>query len=234
MPAADFDPTIRRAYSRMAADLEKIFGERFVALVASPRGLAAAFATSIGATDLDALGPAADAWRRDQLEPPLLLTPDEFRRSLDTFPAEYQTLLDSHVVIAGRAPFDDARIQPDDLRRACEVQARGHLIHLRQGWMTSGSHHHELGALVAQSAAPFRAVLANLVRLHGEPADVADDDDRLAKTAARLADLPEGVIRDVLALTDAPHRRDAMVSRIGEYLAACERLWAYVDRWRAR
>lgn len=232
--AVDFDPAIKRAYSRMASDLQKVFGDRLIGLVASPRGPAAAFATSITAADLDALGPAAEAWRRDHVSPPLVLTPEEFHRSLDTFPAEYQALLDSHIVITGHAPFEGARIQPDDLRRACEAQARGHLIHLRQGWIEAGAHAHALGVLIEQSAGPLRAVLANLVRLHGEPANLADDDEALAKAASRLAELPEGLIRDVLALGDAAHRRDAMVPRLAEYLAACERLWAYVDRWRAR
>jgi len=33
----------------------------------------------------------------------LVVTVDEFHRSLDTFPAEYQALLDRHIVIDGPA-----------------------------------------------------------------------------------------------------------------------------------
>lgn len=229
MPTA-IDVTARHSYERMAADFQRVFGDRFVALVASPSGAAAAFVASLGADDLDALGPLADAWRRESAAMPLVMTPDEFRRSLDTFPIEYQTLLDHHVVIAGRPPFEGVHIQPGDLRRACEAQARGHLIHLRQGWIGQASHHGGLAHLLADSAGPLRATLANLARLHGEtPAD----DGALATWAHRTIGMPDALVRDVLSLTDAPHRSAALVARMREYLEACERLWAFTDSWHA-
>src|SRR6187397_78878 len=98
------DATVRHRYERMAGDFSRVFGDRFVALVASPGGAAAAFVASLSADDLQSLGPLADAWRRDSTSMPLVMTSDEFRRSLDTFPLEYQTLLDHHIVIAGHPP----------------------------------------------------------------------------------------------------------------------------------
>ncbi|HVQ41788.1 MAG TPA: hypothetical protein VMS54_06270, partial [Vicinamibacterales bacterium] len=126
MTTASTDPATRKALTRMAEDLRRIFDNRFVALVTSEHQTTAAFLTSIGAGDLDAVGSLVETWAREHLSTPLLVTVDEFRRSLDTFPAEYQSLLDHHVVIDGVPPFDGVRINPDDLRRACEVQARGH------------------------------------------------------------------------------------------------------------
>jgi hypothetical protein len=224
------DATVRHGYERMASDFQRVFGDRFVALVASPAGAAAAFVASLDADDLQALGPLADTWRRESVAAPLVMTTDEFRRSLDTFPLEYQTLLDDHVVIAGRPPFEGIRIQPDDLRRACEAQARGHLIHLRQGWIAQASHHGGLAHLLADSAGPLRATLTNLARLHGEtPAD----DSALGTWANRTIGMPEALVRDVLSLTDAPHRSAALVPRMPEYLDACERLWTFTDSWHA-
>jgi hypothetical protein len=222
----------------MAGDFQRVFGERFLALVASPSGAAAAFVASLGADDLQALGPLSDAWRRESASIPLVMTPDEFHRSLDTFPLEYQSLLDHHVVIAGHPPFEGVQIQPSDLRRACEAQARGHLIHLRQGWIGQAAHHSQHGAqrgglahLLADSSGPLRATLTNLARLHGEtPAD----DAALAAWAHRAIGMPDALVRDVLSLTDAPHRSAGLVARMPEYLAACERLWAFTDSWRAR
>ncbi len=97
----------RRAFDRMAGDLQRVFTARFVALVASGPRASVAFSTSLGAADLDAIGPLVGAWHRDGLDTPLLLTPEEFRRSLDAFPLEYQTIADRHAVIAGHPPFDD-------------------------------------------------------------------------------------------------------------------------------
>jgi hypothetical protein len=229
--SSTLDASARHGYERMAGDFRRIFDSRFVALVVSPSGAAAAFVSTLAADDLEALGSLADSWRRDSLEVPLVMTSDEFRRSLDTFPLEYQSLLDQHVVIAGHPPFDGIVIQRDDLRRACEAQARGHLIHVRQGWIARAAHHGGVADLLAQSAGPLRAVLANLVRLHKEP---AMDDAALVAWAGRTVGMPESLVRDVLALTDAPHRSAALVARMPEYLAACERLWAFTDNWRAQ
>jgi hypothetical protein len=225
------DAAIRHGYERMAADFQRVFGGRFVALVASPQGAAAAFVTSLGADDLEALGPLAETWRRERVSAPLVMTPDEFHRSLDTFPAEYRALLDHHVVIAGLPPFEHVQIRPDDLRRACEAQARGHLIHLRQGWIESGSHDGGLADLLQQSSEPLRAVLTTVARLHDED---PEDDSALSGFAARVTGMPEDLVRDVLALTDAPHRSRTLVPRLPEYLRACETLWTFVDRWRGR
>ena len=226
------DAADRSAYEQMAADLARVFGARFVALVASPGGAAAAFVASIAADDLDALGPLAGAWRHADLDPPLVMTPDEFRRSLDIFPLEYQSLLDHHEVIAGHPPFEGVNIHLDDARRACETQARGHLIHLRQGWIEhAASHHGGLADLIADSAGALRTVLHNLARLHQAP---PMDDAALAAWAETAVGMPGGMVKAVLALTGARHNAPSLVPRLPEYLASAERLWAYTDTWRAR
>jgi hypothetical protein len=215
----------------MAGDLRRVFDNRFVALVTSEHHATAAFVTSIGPADLDAVGALVETWTREHLATPLLIAVDEFQRSLDTFPAEYQALLDHHVVIDGVPPFDGVRINPDDLRRACEVQARGHLIHLRQGWIDAHGSSRRLEALLVRSAAPLRLVLSNLAQLQGE--DHADD-AALAAFASRAAGMSADLVRAVLALegpAPAPH---TLVPRLPDYLADAERLWAFVDNWRAR
>jgi len=228
---ASTDPASRKALTRMAEDLRRIFDNRFVALVTSEHQTTAAFLTSIGPGDLDAVGSLVETWAREHLSTPLLVTVDEFRRSLDTFPAEYKSLLDHHVVVDGVPPFDGVRINPDDLRRACEVQARGHLIHLRQGWIDAHGSERRLEALLVRSAAPLRLVLSNLAQLQGE--DHADD-AALAAFAARAAGMSADLVRAVLALDAAAPAPRSLVPRLPDYLADAERLWAFVDGWRAR
>ena len=215
----------------MAEDLRRIFDSRFVALVTSEHQTTAAFLTSIGPGDLDAVASLVETWSREHLSTPLLVTVDEFRRSLDTFPAEYQSLLDHHVVIDGVPPFDGVRINPDDLRRACEVQARGHLIHLRQGWIDAHGSESRLQALLIRSAAPLRLVLSNLAQLQGE--DHADD-AALAAFASQAAGMSADLVRAVLALDAAAPAPRSLVPRLPDYLADAERLWAFVDGWRPR
>jgi hypothetical protein len=228
---ASIDPAAHKALTRMAHDLRRVFDTRFVALVTSEHQTTAAFVTSISAADLDAVGSLVETWSRERLATPLLVTVDEFRRSLDTFPAEYQSLLDHHVVIDGAPPFDGVRINADDLRRACEAQARGHLIHLRQGWIDAHGSERHLEALLVRSAAPLRLVLSNLAQLQGED---HRDDAALAAFAGRAAGMTVDLVRAVLALDTAATGSRSLVPRLPEYLADAERLWMFVDGWRAR
>jgi hypothetical protein len=218
--------SVKRALDRMAADLQRVFDSRFVALVAYAPGEAIAFASAIGAADLAALGPLAEAWHRDRLATPLILTPDEFRRSVDAFPLEYSAILARHVLIAGRDPFGDARVDPRDARRACEVQAKSHLIHLRQGWLEAAGHDHDLADLIASSAAPLRVLLSELMRLEGG----SNDDDPVAWAHAR-AGLNPALVGSILAVEHEPERAADLVRRLPDYLAAAEQLWAFADTW---
>jgi hypothetical protein len=221
----------QRGFARLAADLERVLGARFTALVAYGPTQSAAFAASIEAADLDALSALVEGWHRDGVATPLVMTADEFRRSLDVFPLEFQALLDRHVVIAGRPPFDGASVASEDLRRACEVEARGYLIHLRQGWLQAAGHEDGLGELLERSAAPFRSLLANVARLQGL-AHASDAD--LASFAERTIGLRSQLALGLLSLDDHPERRHDLAGQMTEFLASAEALWHYVDRWRSQ
>lgn len=224
--------TARRAMERLAGDLQRVLGSRLVALVAHGPTRTVAFSTMLAAEDLTALAPLADRWHKDGLDTPLLLTPEEFRRSLDAFPLEYEAILDRHVVIAGTAPFDDVHPHDADLRRACEVQAQAFLIHLRQGWLHAADHHDEQITLLEQSAAPLRALLTNVTRLSGQP---ISDDEALVRFAEGHIGLPASVLTGVLNLDAHPEGAGPLLDVpefMPAYLLAAETLWAFVDKWR--
>jgi hypothetical protein len=109
------------------------------------------------------------------------------------------------------------------------VQARGHLIHLREGWIQHAAHAPDLADLLARSAAPFRVLLANVARLHGQPAQSLDELVMFAETAIRM---PGPAVRTVLDLEERPDAADDALPHLPEYLHAAERLWAFVDSWR--
>ncbi len=222
-------PGARHAFDRLAEDVVRVFGPRFVALVASGPRSSVAFTSEILAGDLEALGALRDTWRHDGLDTPLLLTPHEFRRSLDAFPLEYQAIVDHHVVVAGEPPFVDLVFDPQQVRRACEVQAKSHLIHLRQGWVEAAGHDADLVALIRRSAGPLRALLINVARLGPAAPHEAD----LAAAGARIAGLDGTLVQEVLAVEAAPDSARHLVRRLPEYVAVTERLWAFVDGWAA-
>jgi hypothetical protein len=160
---------------------------------------------------------------------PLILEREEFLRTLDVFPLEYGDIIAHHELVAGTDLFAAAHVAPDDMRRACELAAKSHLIHLREGFLEAGGDPRTTGRLIAASAAPFRALLANIARL-------ADDHDPdVAETAERQIGIPASVVRDVLS-AGAGHNSTiadptALLSR---YIAAAEQVWEFVDTWRAR
>jgi hypothetical protein len=218
---------------RLAADLARVLDQRLVAVVAYSPTRAAAFVQSVTADDLQGLAPLVDRWHREALETPLLITPDEFRRSLDAFPLEYEAMLDRHVVISGTPPFADLHPSDADLRRACEVQAQSFLIHLRQGWLHAADHHEEQETMLIQSAAPLRALLMNVARLHGVHPDT---DDALVAFGERHAGLPAETLRGVLVLEQHPEQVTALLETPGfmnAYLVTAETLWTFVDKWRS-
>jgi hypothetical protein len=228
----------RRAH-RLAGDLRTVFAERLLALVlygshASRDAQGAgeepvetmALVERLDLADLEACARLHGPWRRSGLATPLVLTVGDFERSLDAFPLELGAIMTRHEVIVGSDPFAGLSVRADDLRRACEVQARSHVLHLREGFIEAGGDPAAIGRLVARSAGALRALLANIAALDGQPADGIG---ALAHGAALLTGAPAGVLAEVLALATGAPAADA-ARLFPPYLAAMERLVRAIDR----
>lgn len=238
MDAASLSSDERTALDGLAADLKRVFGPRLHSVVAYglhapavlPRVVhTLALVERLGFDDLAACVPAASGWRRRSLAVPLILEHEEFLRTLDVFPLEYGDIIAHHVRIAGDDPFGGARVSPADVRRACELGAKSHLIHLREGFLETGGDAQAVARLIAASAPAFRTLLANIARL-------ADDDDHdVAETAERQIGVPAAVVRDVFSAGagnySSINEPTALLSR---YIASVEHVWEYVDTWRTR
>jgi hypothetical protein len=216
-------------------DLHNIFGARLLAFVAYGEAEATpatslALVESITADDLGACAARAASWHRAGCTTPLLLTRDEFAGSLDAFPIEYGEIIDTHRVLFGADPFDGFAIRDEDLRRACEVQVKSHLVHLRENFIECGGRPAAVGELVADSAPAFALLLRRLARL----------DDVICRSAQELAAyatshprLDARVVGDLLALAKNPDAGVDAVKLYPGYLAVMDTLLRYTDRWRA-
>ncbi len=228
----------RTALDALAVDLRRIVGERLLSVVAyglkiptpAPRVIhSLVLLERLAFADLAACAPLATAWRRRGLAVPLLLERDEFFRTLDVFPLEYGDIIASHIVIAGADPFGGTRVSPNDVRRACELAAKSHLIHLREGFLETGGSSQAVTELIAASAPAFRALLDNIARL----AD--DDEEDVAETAERQIGVSASVVREVLSAGAGTRSGIAEpTALLAQYIAAAERVWEYVDTWRVR
>lgn len=227
------DPSHGGPLAATLHDLQRIFGDRLEAVVAFGPPTAAqapsvALVRTLTADDLIACAARASTWHRAGSATPLLLTKDEFAGSLDAFPVEYGEIIDSHRLIFGTDPFAGLSIHADDLRRACEVRVKSHLLHLRENFIECGGRPSAVAALVTESAPAFAQLLSRLARLDGR---AASSHAGLGAFAAQRAQLDPRVVGDLLALTGESTSGVDPARLFTGYLAAVEQLARFIDSW---
>jgi hypothetical protein len=220
-------------------DLRSTFGDRLLSLVVyrpaidNGRGLTPTLAIvdPLTTADLDACSARVAAWQDAGLATPLFLTFEEFGRSLDVFPLEFGAIIAEHAVVAGPNPFEGLHVDRAHLRHACEVQARSHLLHLREAYVETGGRGDAVADLIARSAESLAALIKSVARLQGM--DAPD----LAATAGAVEHrlgLPGRPLSLVVALGEGRSLTVEEARRLfPEYLDATERLTRSVDRWSA-
>lgn len=215
---------ISDAVRLLGRELGHVFGDRLQSLVAYAPGGATrarpaatlAIVASVSADDLRACADRVASWHEAGAETPLILESQEFPRSLDAFPFEFGAILADHVVVSGEDPFVGLRVEAEDLRRACEVRARSHLLHLREGYIETRGRSDAVAALIQRSAVPLSALLTSVSRLPG----------------GRAVD---GILTRVASLNDhTPLTSEEARSLFPAYLEAVTTLTRYVDSWGAR
>ena len=203
------------AVKALERDLQKIFGARLQSLVAYGQRHTLAVVDTLTSDDLRACARRAAAWHDGKLATPLLLASHEFASALDAFPLEFGTILSDHTVVSGTNPFVGLSVDPADLRRAVEVQARSHLLHLREGFVETRGNSDALAILIVESAPAFAALLKSVSRLD-----------------AHAAAHPAGDA--IVALVGVHEISGAEADRLfPPYLEAVERLVSHVDQWHA-
>ena len=236
-PAYNESMVVSDAVRRLERDLRAVFGERLQSVVVYRPGSDApdeptptlAVVGHMTADDLRACADRVTSWHDAGLATPLLVGAHEFGQALDAFPLEFGAILADHFVVAGADPFAGLHINPGDLRRACEVQVRSHLFHLREGYIESRGRSDELGRLIAESAAPLAGLLMSVARLHG--AVVASTTDA-AGQVERIASLQTDSLTAIVGLArhTPPPSNDAR-RLFPAYLAAIEQLTHHIDQW---
>jgi hypothetical protein len=193
------DNAVMSATDTLASQLREIFGNR-VKMIAE-FGAHAQVCGIVDTVTIEDLDKCAALFAKDR-PAPLLMLVDELSRALDAFPLEFNEIISTRRLIAGTDLLAALTVPVEDLRRACEAQARGHLVHLREGYIEAAGKAKSVTQLVSASDVPFRALVSNIARLDG--------------TSGEQLQIQLG-----LATTDFPAA-----------LGSAERLVEYVDRWR--
>jgi len=121
-----------------------------------------------GLSRLDRLLPFLGPWLRRGLASPMILTGEEIRRSLDSFPLEFLNLKLSHRTIHGPDPLAGLTPQPAELRLQVERELRGKLLVLRETYLASAGEEKVLLRTALASIKAFVAIFRGGLFLMGE------------------------------------------------------------------
>ena len=181
---------------------------------------------------LRAVAAVSKAWAGDGNPPPLTFTVSEWKSSSDIFPMEYADILERHRVLFGDPPFEGIRVSPSDLRLQVENQTMGKLLQLRQAVMGAGGDSRLQLEVLEKSLSTLMVVFRGISRLFGHAP--SPDYEELARSLAQRAGFSSEpfvkVVRHVRGTEKIPRENAARI--LAEYLAAMERLVAYLDEYK--
>jgi len=181
---------------------------------------------------LRAVAAVSKAWAEDGNPPPMTFTSGEWKSSADIFPMEYADILERHRVLFGNPPFDGIRVTPSDLRLQVEQQTMGKLLQLRQATMGAGGDSKLQLEVLEKSLSTLMVIFRGVSRLlgHVPSQDYEELTRSLAKHAGFSPDPFVKVIRHVRGTEKIP--RESAAGILEEYLAAMERLVAYLNSFK--
>jgi predicted nucleotidyltransferase len=181
---------------------------------------------------LRAVAAVSKAWAEDGNPPPMTFTAREWRSSADIFPMEYADILERHRVLYGTLPVDGLRVNPADLRLQVEHQTMGKLLQLRQAIMGAGGDTALQLEVLEKSLSTLMVIFRGIVRMHGQVPS-QDYEALTVSVAERAGFSPEPFVRVIRHARGTEKLARENASKIlGEYLAAMERLVAYLDEFR--
>jgi hypothetical protein len=145
---------------------------------------------------------------------------------------EYADILERHRVLFGDAPFEGISVSPSDLRLQVEQQTMGKLLQLRQATMGAGGDSKLQLDVLEKSLSTLMVIFRGISRLIGQ-APSQDYEELTRALAQRAGFSPEPfvkVVRHVRGTEKIP--REAASEILEGYLAAMERLVAYLNEFR--
>ncbi len=114
-------------------------------------------------------------WQKEQIVVPLFLTQAELKSSLELFPLEYLEIQEQHVLLAGRDPFPELRIDGRHLHLQCKQELRGNLLRLRQRFVEGGASTEAITILLPLSFTALMPCLRGLLRAKERPVERSAD-----------------------------------------------------------
>lgn len=184
---AEIPETVRETLRPYLAQVQKLFGDALEAVILYGSAAGGEYLPGKSNINLLILLAKQDTellkqyaalhkrWQKEQIVVPLFLTQAELKSSLELFPLEYLEIQDQHVLLAGRDPFPEFRIDLKNLRTQCEQELRGNLLRLRQRFVEGGAGTEAITILLPLSLTALMPCLRGLLRAKERPVERSAD-----------------------------------------------------------
>lgn len=157
------------------------------------------FLVVLTAAGMDELHKALDLvpkWRKRNVSVPLFLTKEYIHSALDTFPIEFLNMGAAYKVVYGEDVLQGLEFSDKDLRLQLERELRGKLLHLREGFLSTGHSKRELRRMLSESVPTFASLFRALLHLKEKPIPETKDD--VFGQTAELLELDHATFAKVL------------------------------------
>lgn len=114
------------------------------------------------------LAPYIRKWRRQRIATPLVLSPHYISTALDAYPLEFIDMQLDRRVLFGEDVLENVNPPKQAIRRQCEQEARGKLLHLREILLETNLKPRWLRQAMTLSVPSFIRIGRHILRLQGE------------------------------------------------------------------
>jgi len=186
--------------------------------------------SEVGPSQLKKYAEVHGKWLKKGIHAPLMITLEMMESSTDVFPMEFLEMKEAYTLLYGSDVLVGLTIGTENLRRECEEQVKGKLLHLQQGYIEAGGEKAALGGLIAASIGPFTEVMRNLLRLAGKA--VPAGKDAVVRDFCAATGLDDAPFKGALWLRrEAPKLSlDELDALFGRYLEQVRALAEKVDK----
>ena len=117
---------------------------------------------------LSVLAPHTRKWSRKRIATPLVLSPQYIATALDAYPLEFLEMQSARRVLFGEDVLADINPPLQAVRRQCEQEARGKLLHLREILLETALKPRHLKQAMILSVPSFIRIGRHILRLQGQ------------------------------------------------------------------
>jgi hypothetical protein len=180
---------------------------------------------------LQRLAARTGKWRRKKISPPLLISPEMVRRSLDSYPLEFLSMQARYRVLQGDDFLRGLTFEKEYVRLQCEREVKSKLLLMRRLFLESEGSPKRLQHLVARGLPSLVAIFRGMLYLKDGPWQVHGDE--LYDQCAALLGLPPQLLHN---LHQVRHQRSApgrehIHRQMEEVLLLLHDLAVRVDAW---